>query len=400
MSTILNRKSAAVMFTDIVKATNMMAKDEEKALALLKEKKNILKPLIEKHDGIYVKGTGDGSLSYFDSPYKASLCAQIFQQNIYDRDDLNVRVGIHVGDIVFDEGDVFVINNTKVFPARLYANKEKTGAKSEVFLLRELSQEYRLWDVLVDPARKIRIGNKLFFGENDELIAEVIDNTTSRGRTLRFLFDGTHEEFKETLTALGSTPLPKHLDRKPTEEDTERFQTIYAKHEGAISAPSAGLHFSKILMKQMELKGIEFAETTLHVGLGTFRAVEVEDLSKHKMESEEIIISEEAAHKINTGKNGGRRICAVGTTVMRTLESSVSTKNEVIPYSGWSNIFLFPPHTYHIANCMLTNFHLPKSSLMMQVAAFSGLDLLKKTYKEALKKKYNFHTFGDAMLIL
>jgi len=300
----------------------------------------------------------------------------------------------------FDEGDTMAINNTKVFPARLYANKEKTGAKIEVFLLRELNQENRLWDVLVDPARKIRIGNKLFFGENDELIAEVIDNTTSRGRTLRFLFDGTHEEFKEVLTALGSTPLPKHIDRKPTQEDAERFQTIYAKHEGAISAPTAGMHFSKLLMKQLELKGIEFAETTLHVGLGTFSEIMVEDLSKHKMESEEITISEEAAHKINTWKNAGKRICAVGTTVMRTLESSVSTKNEIIPYKGWTNIFLFPPHTYQIANCMLTNFHLPKSSLMMQVAAFSGLDLLKKAYKEGMKKKYNFHTYGDAMLIL
>ena len=300
----------------------------------------------------------------------------------------------------FQEGDVIATNNTKVFPARLYANKEKTGAMIEVFLLRELNQENRLWDVLVDPARKIRIGNKLFFGDNDELIAEVIDNTTSRGRTLRFLFDGTHEEFKETLTALGNTPLPKHLGREPTEEDTERFQTIYAKHEGAVSAPTAGMHFSKILMKQMELKGVEFAEATLHVGLGTFNQIMVEDLSKHKMESEEIIIPNEAALKINKAKNSGKRICAVGTTVMRTLESSVSTKSEVIPFSGWTNIFLFPPHTYQIANCMLTNFHLPKSSLMMQVAAFSGLDLLKKTYKEGIKKKYNFHTFGDAMLIL
>ena len=300
----------------------------------------------------------------------------------------------------FDEGDVMATNNTKVFPARLYANKEKTGAMIEVFLLRELNQENRLWDVLVDPARKIRIGNKLFFGDNDELIAEVIDNTTSRGRTLRFLFDGTHEEFKETLTALGKTPLPKHIDREPTEEDTERFQTIYAKHDGSISAPTAGMHFSKILMKKMELKGVEFAETTLHVGLGTFNDIMVEDLSKHKMESEEIIIPDDAAIKINRAKNSGRKICAVGTTVMRTLESSVSTKSEVIPFTGWTNIFLFPPHTYQIANCMLTNFHLPKSSLMMQVAAFSGLDLLKKAYKEALKNKYNFHTYGDAMLIL
>lgn len=307
-----------------------------------------------------------------------------------------------VSDLVdyFDEGDVIATNNTKVFPARLYANKEKTGAMIEVFLLRELNQENRLWDVLVDPARKIRIGNKLFFGDNDELIAEVIDNTTSRGRTLRFLFDGTHEEFKETLTELGETPLPKHIDRAPTEEDTERFQTIYAKHEGAVSAPTAGMHFSKILMKKMELKGVEFAETTLHVGLGTFNEIMVEDLSKHKMESEEIIIPEEAAKKINDGKNNGKKVCAVGTTVMRTLESSVSTKSEVIPFTGWTNIFLFPPYNYQIANCMLTNFHLPKSALMMQVAAFSGLDLLKKAYKEAIKNKYNFHTYGDAMLVL
>tara|TARA_B100000401_G_scaffold197705_1_gene133304 strand:+ start:609 stop:1664 length:1056 start_codon:yes stop_codon:yes gene_type:complete len=300
----------------------------------------------------------------------------------------------------FDDGDVIAINNTKVFPARLYANKEKTGAKIEVFLLRELNKKNRLWDVLVDPARKIRIGNKLFFGENDELIAEVIDNTTSRGRTLRFLFDGTHEEFKNTLSMLGETPLPKHIDRKPTAQDTERFQTIYAKHEGAISAPTAGLHFSKILMKKMEIKGIHFAETTLHVGLGTFSEILVEDLSKHKMESEEIIINEEAANIINIAKKENKRICSVGTTVMRTLESSVSTKEEIIPYEGWTNIFLFPPHNFQIANCMLTNFHLPKSSLMMQVAAFSGLDLLLKAYKEGIKKKYNFHTYGDAMLIL
>jgi len=300
----------------------------------------------------------------------------------------------------FDDGDVIAINNTKVFPARLYANKEKTGAKIEVFLLRELNQKNRLWDVLVDPARKIRIGNKLFFGENDELIAEVIDNTTSRGRTLRFLFDGTHEEFKSTLTELGETPLPKHLGRKPTPQDKERFQTIYAKHEGAISAPTAGIHFSKIIMKQMELKGVNFAETTLHVGLGTFSEILVEDLSKHRMESEEIKIPKKAAEIINNAKKNRKKICGVGTTVMRTLETSVSTKQESIPYEGWTNIFLFPPHNFQIANCMLTNFHLPKSSLMMQVAAFAGLDLLQKAYKEAVKNKYNFHTYGDAMLIL
>ena len=300
----------------------------------------------------------------------------------------------------FEEGDRIVINNTKVFPARLHANKEKTGAMIEVFLLRELNTENRLWDVLVDPARKIRIGNKLFFGENDELIAEVIDNTTSRGRTLRFLFDGTHEEFKETLTALGKTPIPKHLGREATAQDTERFQTVYAKHEGAVSAPTAGLHFSKLLMKKMEYKGVEFVETTLHVGLGTFHPIMVEDLSKHRMESEKIIISKEAARQINTAKIEKKRICAVGTTVMRTLESSVSTQNESLEHDGWTNIFLFPPYDFKIANCMLTNFHLLQSALMMQVAAFSGLDILKKAYKEAINKKYNFHTYGDAMLII
>jgi S-adenosylmethionine:tRNA ribosyltransferase-isomerase len=301
---------------------------------------------------------------------------------------------------IFVEGDVIVLNNTKVFPARLHANKEKTGAMIEVFLLRELDKDNRLWDVLVDPARKIRIGNKLFFGEKDDLIAEVIDNTTSRGRTLRFLFDGTHKEFKEALTSLGETPIPKHLDREATTQDTLRYQTVYAKHEGAIAAPTAGLHFSKLLMKRLEFNGIEFAETTLHVGLGTFSPIMVEDLSKHKMESEEIIIPQRAAEQINTGKAQGKRICAVGTTVMRILESSVSTKNEALPYEGWTNKFLFPPHDYRIANCMLTNFHLPQSAIMMQVAAFSGLDLLKKAYKEAIKKKYNFHTYGDAMLII
>ena len=300
----------------------------------------------------------------------------------------------------FEEDDVIVLNNTKVFPARLHANKEKTGAMIEVFLLRELNKENRIWDVLVDPARKIRIGNKLFFGEKDELIAEVIDNTTSRGRTLRFLFDGTHEEFKHVITELGQTPIPKHLDREATPQDTIRYQTVYAKHEGAVAAPTAGLHFSKILMKQLELKGVGFAETTLHVGLGTFSSIMVEDLSKHRMESEEISIPEKAAEQINTAKSKGKRVCAVGTTVMRTLESSVSTKNETLPFNGWTNLFLFPPYNFRIANCMLTNFHLPQSALMMQAAAFASLDILKKAYKEAIKKKYNFHTYGDAMLIV
>ena len=307
-----------------------------------------------------------------------------------------------VSDLIdyFDNGDVICINNTKVFPARLYANKEKTGARIEVFLLRELNQKNRLWDVLVDPARKIRIGNKLFFGENDELIAEVIDNTTSRGRTLRFLYDGTHEEFKETLNSLGNTPLPRFIKREPSAQDTERYQTVFAKHEGAVAAPTAGLHLSKTQMLKMQIKGIEFAETTLHVGLGTFSPIMVEDLSKHKMESEQMIIDEAAANKINSVLESRQKVCAVGTTVMRSLESSVSTKNMVIPFNGWTNMFIFPPYDFKIASSMITNFHLPKSSLMMQASAFSGYKLLIKAYKEAVKKKYKFHTFGDAMLII
>ncbi len=300
----------------------------------------------------------------------------------------------------FDNGDVIVLNNTKVFPARLFGNKEKTGARIEVFLLRELNKESRLFDVLVDPARKIRIGNKLYFGEDDELIAEVIDNTTSRGRTLRFLFDGSYDEFKETLTRLGQTPLPKHINREPTQEDDERYQTIYAKHSGAIAAPTSGLHFSRELMKRLEIKGVDFAEVTLHVGLGTFRDVEVEDLSKHKMDSEEIQITDTAANIINKGLDNDKRICAVGTTSVRTIESSVTTQNRVVPFDGWTNKFIFPPYDFRIPTCILTNFHLPKSTLLMQISAFAGHDFIFKAYKEAIKKKYNFYTYGDAMLIL
>ena len=308
----------------------------------------------------------------------------------------------HFKDLIdyFDDQDVIILNNTKVFPARMYGNKEKTGARIEVFLLRELNQENRLWDVLVDPARKIRIGNKLYFGEDSSLVAEVIDNTTSRGRTLRFLFDGPYEAFREKLDELGQTPIPKYLDREPDEEDDARFQTVYAKNPGAVAAPTAGMHFSRHLLKRLEIKGINFAEVTLHVGLGTFRPVEVEDLSKHKMESEQISISETACNTVNKALKENRKICSVGTTSLRAIESSVSTNGTLNPYEGWTNIFLFPPHNFQIANCMLTNFHLPKSSLMMQVAAFSGLDLLLKAYKEGIKKKYNFHTYGDAMLIL
>ena len=300
----------------------------------------------------------------------------------------------------FEEGDVLMLNNTKVFPARMYGNKEKTGAKIEVFLLRELNAENRLWDVLVDPARKIRIGNKLFFGDDDSLVAEVIDNTTSRGRTLRFLFDGSYEAFREKLIELGETPLPKYINRELRPEDEERYQTIYAKHEGAVAAPTAGLHFSKHLMKRLEIKGIEFAEMTLHVGLGTFSPVEVEDLSKHKMDSEQIIIPANTAQKINQAKKEKRRICAVGTTVMRTVESSVSANHLLNPYEGWTNKFIFPPHDFSIANAMITNFHTPKSTLMMMTAAFAGYDFLMKAYKEAVKEKYKFYSYGGAMLII
>jgi S-adenosylmethionine:tRNA ribosyltransferase-isomerase len=300
----------------------------------------------------------------------------------------------------FDDGDLMVLNNTKVFPARMYGNKEKTGARIEVFLLRELNKESRLWDVLVDPARKIRIGNKLYFGEDDELVAEVIDNTTSRGRTLRFLYDGEYDEFKAALTKLGETPLPKYIKRETIPEDEERYQTIYAKKTGAVAAPTAGLHFSRELMKRLEIKGIDFAEVTLHTGLGTFRPVEVEDLTKHKMDSEEIEITEEAADRINRAKTDKKRVCAIGTTVMRTVESSVSTIGEVKPYAGWTNKFIFPPHEFAIANCMITNFHMPQSTLLMMIAAYAGYDFAMEAYKEAQAKGYKFYSYGDAMLIL
>ena len=300
----------------------------------------------------------------------------------------------------FEEGDVMVLNNTKVFPARLFGNKEKTGARIEVFLLRELNEEQRLWDVLVDPARKIRIGNKLYFGEDDSLVAEVIDNTTSRGRTLRFLFDGSYSEFRKKLKELGQTPLPKYIKRPLEEDDQERYQTIYAKHEGAVAAPTAGLHFSKHLLKRLEIKGINLAELTLHVGLGTFSAVEVEDLSKHKMDSEELIIDALAANKVNKAKEERKKICAVGTTVMRGLESSVSSSGYLNEFQGWTHKFIFPPYDFSIANSMITNFHTPKSTLLMMVSAFADSDFIKHAYSTAIKEKYNFYSYGDAMLIL
>ncbi len=300
----------------------------------------------------------------------------------------------------FDDGDVMILNNTKVFPARMYGNKEKTGARIEVFLLRELNAEQRLWDVLVDPARKIRIGNKLYFGDDDSLVAEVIDNTTSRGRTLRFLYDGSYDEFRRKLTELGETPIPKYINREVTEEDAERYQTIYAKEEGAVAAPTAGLHFSKHLLKRLEIKGINFAEVTLHVGLGTFNPVEVEDLSKHKMDSEELRITQEACDIVNKAKANKKRVCCIGTTSMRAIESSVSSAKTLNPYEGWTNKFIFPPYDFSIADCMVTNFHTPKSTLLMMISAFCGHDLMRKAYDEAVKEKYRFYSYGDAMLIL
>ena len=300
----------------------------------------------------------------------------------------------------FGNGDSFVLNNTKVFPARLMGNKEKTGARIEVFLLRELSREQRLWDVLVDPARKIRIGNKLYFGDDDSLVAEVIDNTTSRGRTLRFLYDGTYEEFREKLLELGQTPLPKYIKRDEEDFDKDRYQTIYAKNVGAVAAPTAGLHFSKHLLKRLQIKGINLAELTLHVGLGTFNPVEVEDLSKHKMDSEELMINDEVVKIVNTTKQNKRKVCAVGTTVMRGLESSVSSTGTLNPYIGWTHKFIFPPYEFSIANALITNFHMPKSTLLMMVSAFAGYDFMMEAYNEAVKEKYRFYSYGDAMLIL
>jgi S-adenosylmethionine:tRNA ribosyltransferase-isomerase len=308
----------------------------------------------------------------------------------------------HFRDVMdyFNDKDVFVVNNTKVFPARMYGRKEKTGAKIEVFLLRELNKPNRLWDVIVDPARKIRVGNKLYFGDNDELVAEVIDNTTSRGRTIRFLWDGTDDEFRQVLEILGETPLPKYIKRKPDEEDKERYQTVYAKHEGAVAAPTAGLHFSKELIKRLEIKGIRFAEATLHTGLGTFRPIEVEDLSKHKMDAEYYRVDEEACKIVNKARMGGHRICSVGTTTMRALESSFTAEKLLKPSEGWTNTFIHPPYQFNIADALITNFHLPKTSLLIMVCAFAGYDLTMEAYKRAIKDKYRFFSYGDAMLLV
>ena len=300
----------------------------------------------------------------------------------------------------FDDKDVFVFNDTKVFPARLYGNKEKTGARIEVFLLRELNEDQRLWDVLVDPARKIRIGNKLYFGEDDSMVAEVIDNTTSRGRTLRFLYDGPHDEFKKALYALGETPLPHSMIHRPVEpEDAERFQSIFARNEGAVTAPTANLHFSRELMKRMEIKGIDFAFITLHAGLGNFRDIDVEDLTKHKTDSEQMFIDTEAVNLVNRARDTNHQICAVGTTVMRAMESAVNTEGHLKEFEGWTNKFIFPPYEFTVANSMVSNFHMPLSTLLMVVTAFGGYEEVMNAYDVALREGYRFGTYGDAMLI-
>ncbi len=303
----------------------------------------------------------------------------------------------------FDAGDVMIRNDTKVFPARLYGKKEKTGATIEVFLLRELNSEMKLWDVLVDPARKIRVGNKLYFNDakgNEVLVAEVVDNTTSRGRTIRFFYDGDSEAFMKILDQLGNTPLPKYINRNANELDKERYQTVYAKSIGAVAAPTAGLHFSKDLLKRLEIKGVDFAELTLHIGLGTFRSIDVEDLSKHKMEAEYFKISDIAADKVNKAKLEKHRVCAIGTTSMRSIESAVSAEGMLKAAEGWTNKFIFPPYPFSIADSMLTNFHLPKSSLIIMICAFGGYELIMDAYQEAIKNDYNFYSYGDAMLII
>ncbi|MFR9589128.1 MAG: tRNA preQ1(34) S-adenosylmethionine ribosyltransferase-isomerase QueA [Rikenellaceae bacterium] len=300
----------------------------------------------------------------------------------------------------FDEKDLFVYNNTKVFPACLYGNKEKTGAEIEIFLLRELNEELRLWDVLVDPARKIRIGNKLYFGDNELMVAEVIDNTTSRGRTLRFLYDGTREEFKEALFQLGETPLPRWVRDKVEPEDSERYQTIYATEEGAVVAPTAGLHFSRHLLKRLEIKGIESAAITLHVGLVSFKTVDVEDLSKHKVDSEQYKVDDDVVKKVNTAKSEKKRVVAIGTTVMKSLESAVTIGGMIKPMEGWTNKFIFHPYDFTVADAMVTNLHMPYSTQLMMVSAFGGYDLIKEAYEVAKKEGYRFGPYGDAMLII
>ena len=300
----------------------------------------------------------------------------------------------------FGKGDVFIFNNTRIFPARLYGNKEKTGARIEVFLLRELNEDLRLWDVLVDPARKIRIGNKLYFGEDDSMVAEVIDNTTSRGRTLRFLYDGNHDDFKKALYALGETPLPKYINRPVEPEDADRYQNIFATEEGAVVTPAAGLHFSRELMKRLEIKDCKFAYLTLHSGLGNYREIDVEDLTKHKMDSEQMFVNADAVKTVNQAKDEGHQVCVVGTSVMRAVETAVGTDARLKEFEGWTNKFIFPPYNFSLATSMITNFPMPLSTLLMMTASFGGYELIMEAYEEALKEKYHFGAYGDAMLIL
>ena len=300
----------------------------------------------------------------------------------------------------FNKNDLFVFNTTQVFPAKRYGNKEKTGAKIEVFSLRELNPDQHLWDVLVNPARKIRIGNKLYFGENEELVAEVIDNTTSRGRTLRFLYDGPYEEFKEQLFQIGETPIPDYLDREAEPDDVDRYQNIFAENEGAVVVPAAGLHFSRELMKRMQLKDINYGYLTLHNGLGAYRMIDVEDLSKHKMESEQIIITDEICNSVNKAHDEGQKICAIGTSVLRAIETAVSTDGHLKPREGWTNKFIFPPYDFTLTNSLITNFHLPYSTLLMMTCAFGGYDKIMDVYELAMKEGYRFGAYGDAMLIL
>ena len=300
----------------------------------------------------------------------------------------------------FDEGDVMVFNNTRVFPARLYGIKEKNGACIEVFLLRELNADQKFWDVLVEPARKIRIGNKLYFGEDDSMVAEVIDNTTSRGRTLRFLYDSPHDEFKAALYALGRTPLPAYIKREADEADAEAYQCIFATEEGAVMAPAAGMHFSRELLKRLEIKGVEQGFTTLHSGLGNFREIDVEDLTKHRMDSEEMYVRSELVDLINDAKDREKRVCAVGTSVLRALASSVCMNGHIMPYEGWTNKFIFPPYEFTVCDAMVSNFHMPLSTMLMMVSAFGGYDLVMEAYDTAVKEEYRFGAYGDAMLIL
>ncbi len=346
------------------------------------------------------------------SQFKFNLPEELIAQHpAYYRDESRLMV-VHreTGEIehrqfkeiieYFEPDDVFIMNNTRVFPARLFGNKEKTGARIEVFLLRELNEDMRLWDVLVDPARKIRIGNKLYFGENDSMVAEVIDNTTSRGRTLRFLYDGSHDDFKKDLYELGQTPLPKYIERDIEPEDAENYQTIYASEEGAVVAPAAGFHFSRELIRRLEIKDCRFAYLTLHCGLGNYRDIDVEDLTKHKIDSEEMIIKKDVTEIVNRAKENGKNICAVGTSVMRAAETAVSTDGLLKEYSGWTNRFIFPPYDFTLANRMVTNFHMPLSILLMMTCAFGGYDLIMDIYKKAIEEKYRFGAYGDAMLIL